>query len=140
MVRRLVGLLLGERNAVNLYKEDNSAQQFEDDAKKAGVTVIACDLNARSYSYPEGVIDPLAYTEQEQAQEHKQNFGRKVSKSNGCGHSNASPGGESLPPLVYLKPGEQITHMWRKVLNPVEDGKMITQVIDKQENKNVTAP
>jgi hypothetical protein len=113
-----VGLLLGEQNAINLYEEDASTKAFEEEAKRIDCTVIACDPNAGRETYLEGVIDPLTYAEQEQAQGEHKNFSLHISKACGSGHANTTANGDCLPPMLYLKPGEQVTHMWKKTANP----------------------
>ena len=67
--------------------------------------------------YPDGVIDPLSYSEKEQGEE-KQN---QVALRNGLrldgkarDHTSAANDCEGVPPVIYLQPGERITHVMAK--------------------------
>jgi hypothetical protein len=114
LVRRLVSMLLGERNAANLYGEDNTAEQFENAAKQIGATVIASDLETGVDPLLHRVIDPLSYAKKEQGKK-KQN---QVTLRDGLGfdgndshRASAANDCEGVPPVIYLQPGERITHI-----------------------------
>jgi len=114
--RRLIGLILGERNAINLYGEYGSPKYFEDEAKKKGMTWVACEFETGFDPDLNGMIYPLTYPENEKAHEQAENlcaYGKGY-ETNGSQHSCCAKGGNGLPPVVYLQPGEKITHVLKK--------------------------
>lgn len=114
MVRLFVGVLLGEQNAINLYGEDHTSQDFEDDAHRRGLTVIPCDLEAGDYPLPHGVIDPLTDPKQKHPEKKQEAISlRNEVDLDGDARDRASAAyhGEGMPPVLYLQPGERITHM-----------------------------
>jgi hypothetical protein len=120
MVRRLAGILLGERNAINLYGEDDTAKQFEAQAKRIGATVVACDFESGHDPLLEWVVYPLADSKNEkgngQQNEVALRNGLRLNR-NGSNEASSTSDSESVPPVIYLKPGERITHVMVKSSN-----------------------
>ena len=114
LVRRVVAMLLGERNAINLYGEDHTADDFEAEAKRLGATVVACNFSGGHERYLDGVIDPLSHSEEKQGEEKHQGIpwpDDVVFCREGYHHAECPDNGKCVPPVIYLKPGERITHM-----------------------------
>ena len=115
-LRRVVRFLLGEQNAKNLYGEDDSAEKFKAIADAVGGTVMSFELylNSGQDSCLEWVIDPLAYSKEENAHEQKENVAlwEKVKLDGNAGdHSAPSNNRDCVPPLIEFKRGERITHV-----------------------------
>ncbi len=116
-IRKLAGALLAERKAINLYDEEDASEQFESEAKWRASAVVACDFNSRFEPHLDGVVDPLAYAKQEKGQKEQKclPLGNEINLPNNTGnHPGRSDDREGVPPVVYLEPGERITHMWKR--------------------------
>ena len=112
--------LLGERNAANLYGENNTAKQFEQQAKSIGATVVAIGNKSGYNPLLAFVVYPLPDSEQKEDEE-KQKCVFLWDKFNFVGHAGDHPAraedGDCVPPAIYLQRGERISHvMIRKTL------------------------
>lgn len=109
LLRRIIGALLGEPNAIKLYGEKDEARDFEQYAKETGLAVVAHDLATGNESFLVWVVNPSPHAKKEHPQEHQSEI-----LLSGCdaGNHSASPDkGECVPPILKLKPGEKIIHI-----------------------------
>jgi hypothetical protein len=118
LVRHLCRILLGEQNTKRLYGDDNAAEQLEAYARERGMTVVSCKDDAWHEAILNWVIDLLAYAEQEEAEEKEERVtlqGAIGTNSQRAYHTSTTENGESVPPVLKLKPGERVTHIACKV-------------------------
>ena len=111
--RWIVVMLLGERNAANLYGENNAAEQFKQKADRCGATVVAIGDKAGYQPLLARVVYPLADSEQKEGEEKQ----KCVSlwdefniSGNASDHSAGTDAGKCVPPTIDLQPGERISH------------------------------
>ena len=118
IVRRLVIVLFGYHNFVNLYHKDHTAKQFEAYAKNRGLTVIPLSGVCAEIILPNTALDrmiyPLPDSEKKRAEEHQKSLSlwNKIKLYCKTGHhAGTADNNESVPPVIYLKSGEWITHI-----------------------------
>ena len=118
LVRRLVFMLFGYYNFVNLYHKNHTAKQFEAYAKNRGLTVIALSGVGSEIILPNGALDgmiyPLPDSEKKRAEKHQKSLSlwNKIKLYCKTGHhAGTADNNESVPPVIYLKSGEWITHI-----------------------------
>jgi hypothetical protein len=117
-VRRLVVMLFGYHNFVNLYHKNHATKQIEAYAKKRGLKVITF----RRVGYDaihmvsglDVVVYPLPKSKQKHTNEAEENIllRDKIKLEGQTSDSTATANRhDCVPPLIKLKPGEWITHM-----------------------------
>ena len=125
LVRRLVFMLFGYYNFVNLYHKNHTAKQFEAYAKKRGMTVIplggVCAEMILDNTALNWMIDPLSDSKQEHTEKTKKGgslWNEIELHGKTRNHAARTCDGESVPPMLQLKPGDRITHILISAKSP----------------------
>jgi hypothetical protein len=118
LFRRLVVMLFGEHNPINLNNENAASKQIEAYAKERGLPVITLRRVGHSAIHIISALDGAVYPLTNAKQKHTKESDESVSlwnkiklKCKTRNHAARAQNREGVPPVTNLKAGEWITHI-----------------------------
>ena len=115
IVSYIIFLVLGPHNAKNPFGENNNGGNLQRETGEISFSGVGCECAHGVKSHLNRMVNPLTDSEQEQGEEQKDEialgYGRGC-ECNGRNRACSTDNSEGVPPVIYLKPGERITHFY----------------------------
>jgi hypothetical protein len=108
-------------NTVKLYRENNSSYDFEHEAKKRGLAMVACNLRSGNKSLLVWMVYPCPNPEQKYTEEKQEQISLTDEIHLECDAGNQSgttDNHKGVPPVFYLKTGQWIAHILINAKSP----------------------